>query len=57
MPLKEPVESTMTPRRTRRTFILEIKSLMIQLYESGKLITDIVRKYDLTTSTVDNQIG
>ena len=46
----------MTPKRTRRTFTPEFKSQMVQLYESGKPRTDIVREYDLTASSFDNWV-
>ncbi|MBE1556756.1 transposase [Filibacter limicola] len=46
----------MTTKRTRRTFTSEFKKQMIQLHESGKPKTDIVREYDLTNSAFDNWI-
>ena len=46
----------MTNKRKRRTFTPEFKSQMIQLFESGKPRTDIIREYDLTASAFDNWV-
>lgn len=41
-----------TTRRPRRAFSAEFKRQMVDLYEAGKPFTDIVREYDLTTSSL-----
>lgn len=49
-------ESTMTEKRTRRTFTPEFKSQVVRLYESGKPRADIIREYDLTASAFDKWV-
>jgi transposase len=46
----------MIPKRIGRTFTPEFKRQMVQLYESGKPRTEIVREYDLTASAFDNWV-
>ncbi|MFD2868230.1 transposase [Kurthia populi] len=36
----------------RRTFTIEFKLLMVKLYENGKPVKDIIREYDVATSTL-----
>ena len=43
-------------RRKRRTFTTEFKSQMVQLFNSGKRKSDIIREYDLTPSSLDRWI-
>lgn len=42
--------------RKRRTFTDEFKRQMVQLYENGKSIADIVNEYELTASELDRWI-
>lgn len=49
-------ESTMTNRRKRRTFTAEFKSQMVQLFQSGKSKSDLIREHDLTPSALDRWI-
>ncbi len=44
----------MTPKRERRHFSEEFKKQLIQLYNSGKPRSEILREYDLNPSTFDN---
>ena len=46
----------MSERKPRRTFTKEFKNQMVQLYASGNKRTDIIREYDLTTSTFDKWV-
>ncbi len=46
----------MTSRKKRRTFTEEFKKQMVQLYESGKRKSDILKEYDLSPSTLDKWI-
>lgn len=46
----------MTERRERRTFSEEFKKQMVQLYNSGKPRADIIREYDLTSTTFDKWV-
>lgn len=41
----------MTQRRKRRTYTDEFKQQMVTLYNSGKPAAEIIREYELTTST------
>lgn len=43
-------------KRKRRTFSKEFKQQVVQLYEAGKLRTEIVKEYDLTPSAFDKWI-
>ena len=44
-------------RRVRRNFTDEFKKQMVQLYNSGKPRSEIVREYDLTPSTLGKWIA
>ena len=46
----------MTERRDRRTFSEEFKKQMAQLYNSGKPRADIIREYDLSSTTFDKWV-
>lgn len=46
----------MTNKKPRRTFTDEFKNQMVQLYNSGKRKSDILREYDLSPSTLDKWI-
>ncbi len=46
----------MTEKRARRTYTTEFKKQIVQLYENGKPRTDIIREYDLTSTTFDNWV-
>lgn len=39
-------------KRERRTFTVEFKHQMVQLYQNGKLRKDIIKKYGLTPSSL-----
>jgi transposase len=43
--------------QSRRTFTPEFKQQMVQLYESGKSRSSIVKEYDLTASALDRWIS
>ena len=47
----------MANKKDRRTFTDEFKNQMIQLYNSGKRKSDILREYDLAPSTLDKWIS
>ena len=47
----------MTNKKERRTFTDEFKNQMVQLYNSGKRKSDILREYDLSPSTLDKWIN
>jgi len=47
----------MTNKKERRTFTDEFKNQMVQLYNSGKRKSDILREYDLSPSTLDKWIS
>ncbi len=44
------------PKQQRRTFTLEFKKQMVELYENGKSRAAIVEEYDLTASALDRWI-
>ena len=44
-------------RRPKRKYTEEFKRQMVQLYESGKSINDIIREYELTRSTLHGWIS
>ena len=44
-------------RRTRRTFTTEIKQQTVDLYRGGKRKSDIIREYDIGSSTLDRWIS
>lgn len=46
----------MTTKKQRRTFTDEFKNQMVQLYKNGKRKADILREYDLSSSTLDKWI-
>lgn len=46
----------MSERKSRRTFTKEFKSKMVQLHASGKNRTDIIREYELPSSTFDKWV-
>lgn len=46
----------MTTKKQRRTFTEEFKNQMVQLYKNGKRKADILREYDLSSSTLDKWI-
>jgi transposase len=43
-------------KRERRTFTLEFKKQMVQLYQNGKTKRAIINEYDLTPSSLDRWI-
>ncbi len=43
-------------RRKRRTFTEEFKHQIVQLHQSGKPRSEIIKEYDLTPSAVDKWI-
>ena len=43
-------------KQARRTFTIEFKKQMVQLYENGKSRAAIVAEYDLTPSALDRWI-
>jgi transposase len=44
-------------RRKRRTFTDEFKKQIVELYKGGKRKSDIIREYDIGSSTLDRWIG
>ncbi|MDF9835578.1 transposase [Breznakia sp. PF5-3] len=46
----------MTTRRERRVFTSEFKQQMVNLYQSGKPKSEIIREYDLTPSALTKWI-
>ncbi len=44
-------------RKQRREFTTEFKQQMVNLYESGKPASEIIREYDLSTSSLHKWIG
>ena len=46
----------MTQRRAKRTYTDEFKQQMVQLHNSGKPRSEIIREYDLTPSALDKWI-
>ena len=47
----------MTERRSQRTFTEQFKYQMIQLYNSGKPRSEIIKEYDLTPSAFDKWLN
>ena len=46
----------MTEKRPKRTFTEQYKQQMVQLHNSGKPRSEIIKEYDLTPSSLDNWI-
>jgi transposase len=46
----------MTKRRQRREFTEEFKKQIVQLHNSGKARSEIVKEYDLTASAFDRWV-
>jgi len=46
----------MTERRTKRVFTDQFKHQMVQLYNSGKPRSEIIKEYDLTPSALDKWV-
>lgn len=46
----------MTEKRSRRTYTVEFKQQIVQLYQNGKRKCDIIREYNLTSSALDKWI-
>ena len=46
----------MTEKRSRRTYTVEFKQQIVQLYQNGKRKCDIIRQYNLTSSALDKWI-
>jgi transposase len=44
-------------RRTRRTFSVELKQQIVDLYRGGKRKCDIIREYDIASSLLDKWIA
>ncbi len=44
-------------RRNRRTFTEEFKTQMVKLYENGKPRKEIIKEYELTSSSFDRWIS
>ena len=47
----------MSSRRTKRVYTDTFKQQMVQLYNSGKPRSEIIKEYDLTTSTLSEWIA
>lgn len=47
----------MTERRSQRTFTDQFKYQMVQLYNSGKPRSEIIKEYDLTPSAFDKWLN
>ena len=45
-----------TEKRPKRTFTEQFKQQMVQLHNSGKPRSEIIKEYDLTPSSLDNWI-
>jgi transposase len=43
-------------KRTRRTFTIEFKEQIVQLHNSGKPRSEIIKEYDLTPSAFDKWV-
>jgi transposase len=43
-------------KRERRTFTVEFKEQMVQLYQNGKPRREIIKEYDLTPSSLDKWV-
>ena len=46
----------MTEKRPKRTFTEQFKQQMVQLHNSGKPRSEIIKEYDITPSSLDNWI-
>ena len=46
----------MTEKRPKRTFTEQFKQQMVQLHNSGKPRSEIIKEYDWTPSSLDNWI-
>ena len=46
----------MTERRERRAFTEEFKKQMVQLYNAGKPRAEIIREYDLSSTSFDKWV-
>jgi transposase len=46
----------MTEKRAKRKFTDQFKHQMVQLHNSGKHCSEIIREYDLTPSALNNWI-
>ena len=46
----------MTEKRPKRTFTEQFKQQMVQLHNSGKPRSEIIKEYDLTPSSLDNWV-
>ena len=46
----------MTEKRPKRTFTEQFKQQLVQLHNSGKPRSEIIKEYDLTPSSLDNWI-
>ena len=46
----------MTEKRPKRTFTEQFKQQMVQLHNSGKPRSEIIKEYNLTPSSLDNWI-
>ena len=46
----------MTEKRPKRTFTEQFKQQMVQLHNSGKPRSEVIKEYDLTPSSLDNWI-
>lgn len=46
----------MTEKRSKRIFSDQFKQQMVQLHNSGKPRSEIIKEYDLTPSSLDNWI-
>ena len=46
----------MTEKRPKRTFTEQFKQQMVQLHNSSKPRSEIIKEYDLTPSSLDNWI-
>lgn len=47
----------MTKRRSKRVFTNQFKHQMVQLYNSGKSRSEIIKEYDLTPSAFDKWVS
>lgn len=47
----------MTQRRSKRVFTDQFKHQMVQLYNSGKPRSEIIKEYDLTPSAFDKWVN
>ena len=51
MPMKQ------QPKRPRRTYTVEFKQQIVDLYHNGKRKCDIIREYDIASSLLDRWIA